>query len=161
MVSPTGCLSYYLNKSAGSLISLDFGVQATADTSTALFGEGGAQLVSYNNIDLGGKRYPGRGPTPLQNPADEFRFGAHGAERPHFERHARSRRSSPRSAKPCKEPWRRLRRRKRAADAKPAMTLSTAAEGYLDAPTVQSQQPLLEPVCRGAGALGRRLDRRP
>lgn len=50
-MGPTGCVSYYLNKSAGSLLSLDFGVQATADTSTAIFAEGGTQLVSYSSVD--------------------------------------------------------------------------------------------------------------
>jgi len=47
----TGTLSYYIGKSRGDLISnLAFGVNATADISTAIIAEGGTQLISYNSV---------------------------------------------------------------------------------------------------------------
>jgi hypothetical protein len=65
LLSSTGCPSCFLNKAAGALLSLDFGVQATADTSTAVFGEGGTQSVSYSSIDSAVAAITGA-VTPLQ-----------------------------------------------------------------------------------------------
>ena len=49
--SKTGTLAYYIGKSKGDLVAnLSFGVNATADTATAVIADGGTQLISYNSV---------------------------------------------------------------------------------------------------------------
>ncbi len=47
----TGCLPAFVNEANGGLMSLYFASVGTADGSTACFGKGGSQLITYSTLD--------------------------------------------------------------------------------------------------------------